>query len=184
MLENHEIVSNGPADFQEGKTHHNWYLFEDKIDSASSEFKIIEVDELCQKNIGTKSGGIGKLYVEEELVVGIEPVLFVCIDDKNNRYLVMTYDSYNGIYIYRKIESDELLDMLENRNTMERTFRLGKRIYKTFIEENSNILGVEEYDSQTFSGSMLPDVGEYYEIHSEYIQKYIEKLRGCKINQR
>ena len=27
--------------------------------------------------------GIGKLYVEEELVVGIEPVLFVCIDDKN-----------------------------------------------------------------------------------------------------
>ena len=24
----------GPADFQEGKTHHNWYLFEDKIDSA------------------------------------------------------------------------------------------------------------------------------------------------------
>lgn len=46
----------GPADFQEGKTHHNWYLFEDKIDSASSEFKIIEVNELCQKNIGTKSG--------------------------------------------------------------------------------------------------------------------------------
>ena len=46
----------GPADFQEGKTHHNWYLFEDKIDSASNEFKIIEVDELCQKNIGTKSG--------------------------------------------------------------------------------------------------------------------------------
>ena len=46
----------GPADFQEGKTHHNWYLFKDKIDSASSEFKIIEVDELCQKNIGTKSG--------------------------------------------------------------------------------------------------------------------------------
>ena len=46
----------GPADFQEGKTQHNWYLFEDKIDSASNEFKIIEVDELCQKNIGTKSG--------------------------------------------------------------------------------------------------------------------------------
>ena len=46
----------GLADFQEGKTHHNWYLFEDKIDSASNEFKIIEVDELCQKNIGTKSG--------------------------------------------------------------------------------------------------------------------------------
>lgn len=46
----------GLADFQEGKTHHNWYLFKDKIDSASNEFKIIEVDELCQKNIGTKSG--------------------------------------------------------------------------------------------------------------------------------
>lgn len=55
MLENHEM-SVWTSRFSRGKTHHNWYLFEDKIDSASSEFKIIEVDELCQKNIGTKSG--------------------------------------------------------------------------------------------------------------------------------
>ena len=45
----------GPADFPERKTHNNWYLFKDKIDSASSEFEIVEVDELCQKNTGTKS---------------------------------------------------------------------------------------------------------------------------------
>ena len=55
MLENHEM-SVWTSRFSRGKTHHNWYLFEDKIDSASNEFKIIEVDELCQKNIGTKSG--------------------------------------------------------------------------------------------------------------------------------
>ena len=66
---------------------------------------------------------------------------------------------------------------------MEHTFRSGEKIYKTFIEENSNILDVKEYDPQTFPGTMLPDVGEYYEIYSEYIQKYIEKLRGYKINQ-
>ena len=47
--------------------------------------------------------GIGKLYVEEELAVGIEPVLFVCIDDKNNRYLVMTYDPTTEYIYNRKI---------------------------------------------------------------------------------
>lgn len=110
--------------------------------------------------------------------MGIEPVLLVCIDDKNNRYLVMTYDSYNGIYIYRKIESDELLDMLENRNTMERTFRLGKRIYKTFIEENSNILGVEEYDSQTFSDQCF----QMWENITRYTRNiYKNILKSCEV---
>lgn len=43
----------GPADFTDG-THHNWYLFEDKIDLASSEFEVIEVNKICQENTGMK----------------------------------------------------------------------------------------------------------------------------------
>lgn len=43
----------GPADFPDG-THHNWYLFEDKIDLASSGFEVIEVSKVCQENTGMR----------------------------------------------------------------------------------------------------------------------------------
>ena len=125
--------------------------------------------------------GIGKLYIEKELVVGLEPVLFVCVDDKKNRYLIMTYDSDEGIYVYRRINKDELLDMLENRVTMEQTFRRGERIYKTFISENNDSLGARGYNADEFPGDMLPDKGENYEIDSEYIQRYIRSLRTYKV---
>lgn len=89
-------------------------------------------------NFWNEISGIGKLYIEKELVVGVEPVLFVCTVDENTdqRYLIMTYDSYEGIYVMRKIDKDALLDMLENRCTMEEKFRLGKEIYKTYFDDN------------------------------------------------
>lgn len=124
--------------------------------------------------------GIGKLYLEEELVVGIEPVLVVCMDEMKNRYLIMTYDSYEGIYVYSKIEKTELLDMLENRVTMEETFRRGDKIYMTSAEEDGTLKSVG-YPAADFAGEKLPDVGEYYEIDSSYIQKYIKALRGYSI---
>lgn len=127
--------------------------------------------------------GIGKLYLEEELVVGIEPVLVVCVDEVKNRYLIMTYDSYEGIYVYRKIEKIELLDMLENRVTMEETFRRGDKVYMTSMGEDG-MLKSEGYPVADFDGGKLPDVGEYYEINSSYIQKYIKALRGYSIEKK
>lgn len=33
----------GPADFVAGKTHHNWYLFEDRIDTVTKEFIVTDL---------------------------------------------------------------------------------------------------------------------------------------------
>lgn len=32
----------GPADFEQGKTHHNWYLYEDQINNVVGEFEIVD----------------------------------------------------------------------------------------------------------------------------------------------
>lgn len=124
--------------------------------------------------------GLGKLYLEEELVVGTEPVLIVCTDENKNRYLIMTYDSCEGIYVYRKIDKTELLDMLENRVTMEQTFRRGNKIYQTYVAEDGT-LDRQEYLAVDFPEEKLPDSGEYYEIDSAYIQKYIKDLRQNRV---
>lgn len=121
---------------------------------------------------------IGKLYVEEELVVGIEPVLQVCVDQqKYNRYLVMTYDSGEGEFVLCRIEAKALLDMLENRKTMEETFRAAGRIYMTSALEDGRLQAVS-YEADKFPADRLPDKGAYYDISSEYIKRYVEKLRN------
>lgn len=122
--------------------------------------------------------GIGKLYVDIELVVGLEPVLFVCTveGDVNKKYLVMTYDSCNGIYILRKIDNKELLDMLENRVTMERTFRNSASIFKTYIDESDN-LRFKIFEGLTFDEKFLPRKNEFFELKSRHILKYIEKIK-------
>lgn len=72
--------------------------------------------------------GIGDLNIEMELLVGLEPVLFVCVLDDNPRekYLVMTYNSAKTTYVMRKITDKELLNMLDKKITMEEVFRNGK----------------------------------------------------------
>lgn len=122
--------------------------------------------------------GIGKLYTDIELVVGFEPVLFVCTveDDVNNKYLVMTYDSYGGVYILRKINNKELLDMLENRVTMEETFRNGTSILKTYIDDSDN-MQYEMFVPTEFDGCFLPRKNEFLELKSRHILSYIERIK-------
>lgn len=123
---------------------------------------------------------IGKLYVEEELVVGIEPVLQVCVDQqKYNRYLVMTYDSGEGEFVLCRIEPKALLDMLENRKTMEETFRSAGRIYMTSALTDE-LLQAVSYEADKFPADRLPDKGAYYDISSEYIKRYVEKLKNSQ----
>lgn len=122
--------------------------------------------------------GVGNLYTEKELVVGVEPVLFVCTVDGNEkkRYLVMTYDSYEGIYVMIKIDNKQLLDMLENRVTMEETFRKGTEIIKTYIDDEGN-MRTECFQPGDFDGDLLPRKNEYFELKSRHIISYIEKLK-------
>lgn len=124
--------------------------------------------------------GIGGLNIEMELLVGIEPVLFVCVaeNNPNMKYLVMTYNSSKSTYIMRKINDQELLDMLDKKVTMEETFRRGDEILKTYIKEDE--LYVKKYNPLEFDENMLPRKGATYNIRSQYILDYKKELRNPK----
>lgn len=51
----------GPADFVEGATHHNWYLFAEKIPLLKNEFQMIGLNEVVKKGDESdgKSGYLG-----------------------------------------------------------------------------------------------------------------------------
>ncbi|MDE6846218.1 MAG: hypothetical protein K2J99_10705, partial [Lachnospiraceae bacterium] len=78
------------------------------------------------------------MYLENELVVGVETVLFVCINDEG-RWLFMTYDSGEGDYVFCKIEESTLLQMLNNEITMEEAYRKSGYIGETFIDEEDRM---------------------------------------------
>lgn len=124
--------------------------------------------------------GIGELSIEMELLVGLEPVLFVCIleDNPREKYLVMTYNSAKTTYVMRKITDKELLNMLDKKITMEEVFRSGKEILKIYMREEE--IYVERYNPLDFDGSMLPRKGATYNIRSQYILDYKNELRAPK----
>ncbi|MBQ2982257.1 MAG: hypothetical protein IJD58_09100 [Lachnospiraceae bacterium] len=124
--------------------------------------------------------GIGELDVEMELLVGMEPVLFVCVseDNPNIKYLVMTYNSSKNTYVMRKITDKEILRMLDKEITMEETFRCGDEILKTYMMEDE--IYVERYNPLEFDESMLPRKGATYNIRSQYILDYKKQLRVPK----
>lgn len=123
--------------------------------------------------------GIGKMYMENELVVGVETVLFVCINDEG-RWLFMTYDSAEGDYVFCKIEENTLVQMLNNEITMEEAYRKSGYIGETFIDEEGK-MRFDKYEAGSFCGERLPNKGAYYDIKSEYISQYIRELqRYCE----
>lgn len=117
--------------------------------------------------------------------MGFEPVLFVCIveNDTNSKYLMMTYDSCNGIYDIRKIDNKELLDMLENRVTMEETFRNGTSIMKTYIDASDDML-YETFKPAEFDTNLLPRKGEFFDLKSRHILSYIKQLQQEEVRSR
>lgn len=128
---------------------------------------------------------MNQLYVEEELVVGVETILFTCVSDNQEKYLVMTYDSYEGQYVIIKITNEKLLEMLQQKITIEQTFRQGEEILLTKWNEKLECLDYERYQSEEFPDEMLPEKGVYYTIKSQYILDYIKELsEKCYVDKR
>lgn len=120
--------------------------------------------------------GIGDLYLEEYLVYGMEPILFVCNKtDCIERFLVMTYDWDSEVFVIAKVNTNILMNMLNNYITMEEAFRSSHKIILT--GKINQRITCSEYNASEFDSSMLPNKGEYYDLKLDYIDDYIDKLR-------
>lgn len=128
---------------------------------------------------------IGQLYIEKVLVHGDEPVLFVCVDDNNQRYLCMAYEPEMLRFVMIRISTDQLLDMLENKLSMDRTFRLADEIITTEenADSNSDIdMILTANDSRTFPADHLPKAGAYYNLNFGWVKDYIAQLKDEQTN--
>lgn len=125
----------------------------------------------------------GQLYWEQTLAFFDMPELFVCVDNNNNRFLVVLVDD-DLTYLAVKVNDIDLLAMLNGGKTMEQTFRNasdGNAIYINCDFEKNRI------DTKTVKISEvlpedLPKVGVNYEICSEDVREYSKRLTNECIN--
>lgn len=117
----------------------------------------------------------GQLFIETVLVEGNEPVLFTCVDESEQRYLVEMLDSFEGKYLIISINTDDLLYMLKDKITLEETFRKQKEAYLTSFNDDFDLV-LEAVKNSEISSEYLPSHGAYFELSTPKIRKYLEQL--------
>ena len=104
---------------------------------------------------------IGKLYEETVLVRADEPVLFVCMDEKKNRYLVEAVDGFDGEFVIARIEDNVLNKMINNKITMYGAFKQSEKLLHTSFDESYNLKS-KIYSNDKIPNELLPRKNTYF----------------------
>ena len=121
----------------------------------------------------------GQLYIEKILVTFDVPILFVCTDYENRKYLCLNADEDDKKYVIARTDNQNLIKMLTNMISMESVFRTSKDdnvIIAEYDDESESIITTVD-DSSHISKDFLPEVGAYFELSNKMILDYIEYLK-------
>lgn len=129
--------------------------------------------------------GIGELKHEQELVYGNYEVLAVYIDKEGNRYIAELNLDMHGMnnswqaleYVISPINVTDLIDMLENRLSIEEAFRKNGVVYLAGFNEEYDLLS-QKISSDEVQPNMLPESGIMFELSNDKIVRYIERLKN------
>ena len=113
---------------------------------------------------------LGQLYLEKVLVAFDIPILFVCVDSVDRKYLCLNTDAESGKTVIAPTDNKTLIDMLNNDITMESVFRNainGKVIVADYFIDNNEII-VRIEDSKKITGALLPPKNEYLDLSIYY----------------
>lgn len=122
----------------------------------------------------------GILYREIDLVTFDVPLLFVCLDKKKCRKLVLCIDEEQGEYIIANVNAKLLLNLLKNENTMEQVFRdsdEGTMLY-VYYDFECSAFRLKSMPVDEVSANMLPDSGAFFELNNRKISEYIDVLEN------
>ena len=122
---------------------------------------------------------IGKLYEETVLVQADEPVLFVCMDEEKNRYLIEAVDGFDGEFVISRIEDNVLNEMLNNKITMYDAFKRSEKLLHTSFDEEYNLKS-KVYLNDEIPNEFLPRKNAYFTtgLHIQKKHKKPELLPG------
>lgn len=121
---------------------------------------------------------VGQLYLEKVLVTFDIPILFVCVDYENRKYLCLNIDDESRKSVIAATDNKHLIDMLKNKISMDSVFRNAinrKVIIVDYDSENNEIITLTE-DVKKILGDMLPEKGAYFELTNKSIEEYISYL--------
>lgn len=121
---------------------------------------------------------IGQLYLEKVLVTFDFPILFVCVDYENRKYLCLNVDNETGKSVIVATDNKHLINMLNNKITMESVFRNsinGKVIIVEYDSHRNEIISYTE-EAMVVSKSLLPKENAYFELRNVMIENYISYL--------
>lgn len=106
---------------------------------------------------------IGQLYLEKILVTFDIPILFVCSNGKNKKYLCLNIDDEDGTTVITEISEATLSAMQQNKIPMEAVYRqaIGKKLIITKYDENSKKIISEVENSETVVANFLPQKGKF-----------------------
>ncbi len=125
-----------------------------------------------------KIKGLGQLYLENILLSFDVPILFVCTDFENRRYLCLNIDDDTPQAVIAEIDVKALIGMLKDEITMEMAFRdsvNGKIVIATY-DSSSKQISTSVVNSQIISEDFLPEKGAFFELKNKKITDYIEFL--------
>lgn len=122
---------------------------------------------------------IGQLYLEKILVTFDIPILFVCSNGKNKKYLCLNIGDEDGTTVIAEISKATLSAMQQNKIPMEAVYRqaIGKKLIIAKYDENSKKIISEVENSETVAANFLPQKRVKYHTYraldiSHYIIMY------------
>ena len=123
-----------------------------------------------------KTDTIGKLFLDIVFIESAFPILLTCCDETyDNKYLVETLDPMDGRYLIVPVTTVDILNMLENRVSLEQTFRRHNTAYLSCFDDDFN-LSLKQLSGVEIPSEFLPEPETYFEFSNLKIQEYIKEL--------
>ena len=119
------------------------------------------------------------LYIEKVLLFFQEiPLLFICIDDKGNRYFCLCRDTDKGTHLICKVSIDTLLKYLKSEISFTNMYESTDIFYKVEVgtkEDFSDDI-ITEIASNEFKDNIIYEEEVYFNAYLDYQKQYIRQL--------
>ena len=119
------------------------------------------------------------LYIEKILLFFQEiPLLFVCIDDKGNRYFCLCRDTDKGTHLICKVSIDTLLKYLKSEISFTDMYESTDIFYKVEVGQKEDFSDdiITEIKSNKIKDNIIYEGEVYFNAYSDNLKQYIRKL--------
>ena len=125
-----------------------------------------------------KTDTVGQLFLDIVFIESAFPILLACCDKTyDNKYLVETLDPMDGRYLIVPVTTADILNMLENRVSLEQTFRRQNTAYLSCFDDDYNLC-LTQIEGSEILAEDLPEPEVYFEFSNQKIQEYIKTLEN------